>query len=425
MRRKEVENFLYFDLEYEDNNKKKNKNKRKNEKNKKQEEQKKKDEEKVKKNKKEKKAKKDNKEKNKDIENNTKKEKIKAEYDELEIEIPIIKKEEIKKVENKRKKNKIKNRNEEDIPLSKNRRLPSKELNKNKKSNKKNNTKKINEKQEDIFNVDNEFIIGVSNKNSRKNTLSKEEIAQIRVKKEIRIKKIKTVFIVGIIIFAVFFTLYSPIFNITDIQVINNNNISQQEIISLSGIQKGENTFKLFKGEIINKIKENPYVENVTIRRVLPGTVQIEIEERTAAFMLEYANAYVYINTQGYILEISTQRRELPIITGFTTKQEEIKINNRLCLEDLEKINTVLKIIKVATDNDVVSYITKIDISDDSDYVLILEGENKKAYIGDCSDLITRMLYVKELIEKEKGKPGEIFVNKNLNTQYPMFRESV
>lgn len=422
MAKKEVENFLYFDLEYEDDKNGKKKKKTTNSKNKRNEKENLKENNK---NEKREKNKYKNKDENKKTKSNNKKIKNKTaniekenDYDELEIEIPIMEQSKnknervVKKSNHKKENHKIENEN--NINKEKNRKLNQ---NENKKKNVNN--------PEEIFNLQKEFVIGVSNKNSRKKTLTKEEIAQIRAKREVRNKKIKTVLVVGLITFAIFFTLYSPLFNITEIKVINNKNISQQEIISLSGIQKNENTFKLFKGEIINKIKENPYIENVSIRRILPGTVQIEVSEREAAFMLEYANAYVYINTQGYILEISAEKRDLPIITGFATEQEAIKINQRLCLEDLKKINTVLKIINVAKDNNVVNYITKIDIADESNYILILDGEGKKAYIGDCSDLITRILYVKDLIEKEKGKPGEIFVDKNLNTQYPMFRETV
>ena len=52
--------------------------------------------------------------------------------------------------------------------------------------------------------------------------------------------------------------------------------------------------------------------------------------------------------------------------------------------------------------------------------------EKKKVYLGDCSNLSNKMLYVQAIIEQEKGKAGEIFVNGDLNNKFnPYFREEV
>ena len=93
--------------------------------------------------------------------------------------------------------------------------------------------------------------------------------------------------------------------------------------------------------------------------------------------------------------------------------------------EDLKKLEMVLKIRDVAQSNDLGGIITGIDITDDENYKIIFENENKIAYIGDCSNLSTRILYVKSILQQEQLKSGEIFVNMDLNKQYPFFREKV
>ena len=55
----------------------------------------------------------------------------------------------------------------------------------------------------------------------------------------------------------------------------------------------------------MNKIKENPYVDSAEVHRKLPSTVEIDVTERVPAFSVDYMGKYAYINTQGYILEIS------------------------------------------------------------------------------------------------------------------------
>jgi hypothetical protein len=56
-----------------------------------------------------------------------------------------------------------------------------------------------------------------------------------------------------------------------------------------------------------------------------------------------------------------------------------------------------------------------------------LESENKTVYLGDCKDINTRILYLKAILEKEKGNSGEIFINADLDSgsEYVYFKESV
>lgn len=291
-------------------------------------------------------------------------------------------------------------------------------------------------KQEDNneLNFDNEIIIGI-NSNQKQNTKNKNKIQKKKVKKKLSEKEIKRnriikailkwIVLIILLIGSIIYFLLSPLFNIVEVNVENNSKISTEEIISLSKIKTGDNIFKTRKTDVINSIKENPYIESVQVSRKLPNIINIIVKERTTNFLLEFVNAYVYLDKQGYILEISEEKLDLPIITGYKTPIEEIEPGNRLILEDLKKLEKVIEIVDVATSNDVIGYITKIDISDATNYKLILEGEGKVAYLGDTSELNVKILYMKKIIELEAGKEGEIFLNRDLNKEYVFFRESV
>ena len=280
------------------------------------------------------------------------------------------------------------------------------------------------------------------NSNSSKNNIFQKEIKvnipkqqqqktlsiQERIKKQKRkiIRRLAAVVLLIILLIGGFiYFLLSPVFNIKNIDVKNNNNISSQEIINMSGINVNQNMFKMSKGEAKKAILTNPYIEDVKIKRKLFNTIQIEIKERTATLMLEYGNSFVYINNQGYILEISTEKMQVPMLTGYVTPLDQVKPGNRLSKEDLERLTTVLNIMEVANSNGVGPLITKIDVKSKKNYILTLESEDKIIYLGECSDLSTQMLFIKEMIEREKGIDGEFFINMDLNTNKPVFREKV
>ncbi len=294
-----------------------------------------------------------------------------------------------------------------------------KEINKNKR------------KEEDAFDFDTETVIGMTNKNNiakanqKKQAMSKKQ-RQLEKKK----KKIKLIFkiftFIVLVTGALIFTMVSPIFNIKNIEVENNNILSKETIVSLSGLSSNQNIFKFFKNNIKKSLKENPYIESVEVSRKLPNTVRISVKERERKYSLEFLNGYAYINNQGYILEISDEKLDLPVIIGSVTPEENIVPGNRLEIEDLKKLEVVINIMRVAENNDFADKITSIDISNDNEYSIYLEEEEKNVHLGNGSNLKDKMIWIPEIIEKEDGIEGDIYVDGDFNNKFrAYFREKV
>lgn len=242
-------------------------------------------------------------------------------------------------------------------------------------------------------------------------------------KKKINKKLIGFFSIIILIAIIVVLALTAPIFNITDITVNGNNQVSTNMIINLSGLRKGENIFK-FNNTVEQKIKENTYIESVNIKRKLPGTVIISVKERTVKYQINLINSYVYIDKNGYILENSSEKKDVPVIVGLSIKEDEMLNEKRLKTEDLEILNDIIKIIDSAKTINIDNLITEINTENKENYVLYLESKGKKINIGDTSNLTNKMLYVKKILEKEEGKTGLVFVNGDLSAGFkPYFRE--
>ena len=244
-----------------------------------------------------------------------------------------------------------------------------------------------------------------------------------KTKKMSRGKKLILFLILIGIILAILFS--TSLFNIETINVSGNTIVSSEEIISLSGIQKHSNLFRINKSGAIANLKTNAYVEDVFISRKLPNQINIEIEERVPKYMLQFADSYLYVNNQGYMLEISNEKLNIPILIGISTDLSNIKAGNRMNLSDLKKMDMVINIVDTATTNGIGHLITKIDISDNKNYTLILESEGKTVYLGDCSELNTRILYLKKILEEEQGVSGELFLNIDLNQEKVRFKPSI
>ena len=302
------------------------------------------------------------------------------------------------------------------------------------------------------INLDNEIIIGLTPKKSenkkQENKTKKVGVASSRSKKsnganskkqskstkkvssatgknknkskknKIGLKIFKWTSLLVLIVATIVIFMMSSVFNIKEIVVSDNKKISSQEIINLSGLTIGTNMFKTSNSSIRNAIKTNPYIENVKIKRSISGTVKLEMEERVPTYMLKFANAYVYINNQGYMLEITETPLELPIITGFVTSAELIKEGNRLVVEDLKKLEDVIKIIESSKNNSLANMITEVNIANSSNYILTIASESKTVQFGDMKNVNVKLLKIEALIEQEKGIAGEIYFQDSEKTVF-------
>ena len=337
--------------------------------------------------------------------------------------------------------------------------------------------KKKNYKEDNKYNAENEIIIGVTtkpkekvradkktartkqknNKNktnnvnikstknkTNKNKVQNKSIGQAKNKiqnqklskpitKEKAIKKInrrKTIISVVILFFIVIiggiYFLTTPVFNVASIEVTGNNKNSIDTYISLSEININETNIFAFSGSDIEKrLKNNPYVEAVKVKKVLPNILELHVTERTLAYQVKYLNSYIYLNDQGYILEINEEKQNVPTIEGISSIQENIQPGQRLKNEDLLKLDTILKIVNYLKYNNISeSKLTLIKAEDITNYILEFKEDNKTVYIGDSSSITEKMTAVTQILEAEKGKKGKIYANEDaLKRNRIYFRE--
>ena len=77
-------------------------------------------------------------------------------------------------------------------------------------------------------------------------------------------------------------------FQVETVAVTGNSRYSQEEIIKATGIQTGDNLFRMNKYQIAHQVLQGlPYVEELTIRRALPSTIVITVKEWDAVARIE------------------------------------------------------------------------------------------------------------------------------------------
>lgn len=140
-------------------------------------------------------------------------------------------------------------------------------------------------------------------------------------KKQRRFRRPKLIKFLGLAV-AFFALLYLlgclPIFQVAEIAVEGTTALTADKVISLSGIQVGDNFFYLNTWKAKKDLKQNPFVEDVKIRRALPNKVTIVITERKSVGYIVTTDGYIQVGEDGRLLAIqqTLSNYNLPVISG-------------------------------------------------------------------------------------------------------------
>lgn len=149
-----------------------------------------------------------------------------------------------------------------------------------------------------------------------------EQLRPQRRKKRKKKHYLLKFFILIIIVGAAFLVMSSSKFDITEIKVEGNVNIAAETAIEDSGIKTGDNIFFMNKRQIVKKMQEkSPLYGDVTIDRQLPGTLTINVAERTAAMTLPYGEKYVVLDAQGIVIGLVDSQPQVTEIKGITIEK--------------------------------------------------------------------------------------------------------
>lgn len=111
----------------------------------------------------------------------------------------------------------------------------------------------------------------------------------------------------------------SPFLVLKSINVMGTQRVAKEDVIGLSSLKEGQNLFSFKAEEVIERIKGNPWVEDVALRRRLLDTVDIDITERQPLALVKLDGLYV-MDESGVVFKKLTEEDELdlPVITGLS-----------------------------------------------------------------------------------------------------------
>jgi len=96
--------------------------------------------------------------------------------------------------------------------------------------------------------------------------------------------------------------LTSPFFTTRHIDVSGNTRMTKEMVEELGGIREGENTFAVTISEVERSLLSTPWVEDVSVKRLLPDRFVIKVKERMPSFWVRREGRLYYANERGELI---------------------------------------------------------------------------------------------------------------------------
>ena len=198
----------------------------------------------------------------------------------------------------------------------------------------------------------------------RKTKSNIDDIEKRRMKRKRKLKMpgffTRIFIILGVIIAVIAFSL-SSFFTVDTIDVQGNKYFTDEEISNMAHASTGQNIiYKLNKGNMLNYLEKNPYIEEARVYRKLPSTIVINVKERIQIAALTYGDQFLIIDNKGTLLRITKTKPKLTIVTGFKVKK--VKLGETVEVNSPDLFKELLSLLKSMEAGDV--YFTKINITE-------------------------------------------------------------
>lgn len=105
----------------------------------------------------------------------------------------------------------------------------------------------------------------------------------------------------------------SPLVAIEQVEVLGTERLEVREVLDRAAVELGSSTVRLRPAEVEARIEAMPLVRGVTVRRLDPLTVQIDVVERTPQLRVQGRDTTVLLDRDGVVID-EAAGEDLPVV---------------------------------------------------------------------------------------------------------------
>jgi cell division septal protein FtsQ len=191
----------------------------------------------------------------------------------------------------------------------------------------------------------------------------------------------------------------SGLLHVRDIRLRGNQHLSRGEVMALlSGLQ-GQHLLRTDLDEWRRRMEGSPWVEQASLRRVLPSTVEVVVQERTPMAIGRLKGDLYLVDEQGIVIDEygpNYAQFDLPIVDGLA----EPRATGTVAVDPARAWLASSLLVSLGRQPDLLRRVSQIDVANPHDAVIVLEGDRALVHLGDVqfADRLQRYLELQEAL---------------------------
>jgi cell division protein FtsQ len=170
------------------------------------------------------------------------------------------------------------------------------------------------------------------------------------------------------------------------------------------------NILRIDLAKLSSQLEQETWIRRVEIRRVLPATLMINIEERVPSVIAEVGGELELLDNEGILLDRYDPgygKLDVPVFTGL--RGENAVAYRALQDENSAKVRLGVQLLAelASGSSDVSSGISEIDLSDPGNVKILLVNDTAEIYLGD-RDFLKRLQAFLSQYDEVKSEYGEM-----------------
>lgn len=172
------------------------------------------------------------------------------------------------------------------------------------------------------------------------------------------------------------FFVYVPFFTLSEIKLVGAKYLTAEDVMKIGNIYIGEQLFRLETDVVQSRLAKDLRIEEVSVRRYLPHTLEVKIKERQPLATIVCDYGYLDLDRNGMILDSykSLKSMQIPMITGAAVR--DLYIGDEIDDEQVKKILDFLQRLNEETLN----RLSEIAIVD-TDYIVMYSATTRPVQI--------------------------------------------
>lgn len=179
----------------------------------------------------------------------------------------------------------------------------------------------------------------------------------------------------AILILAAVVLACTVFFRVDEVTVQGNERYTAQEIIDVAGVEKGDNLFALRLSAISRQLQGKlPYIRSVSVRRLLPDTLSITVEEGAAVAAVAQEGQWWLVDEDCKLLERVSAAGGLPTVAGIDPLVPAEGTYLASAEEQRHRVEWLEELLQGLSENGLLEKLGSVDLSEDYRVSFVYDG---------------------------------------------------